>query len=242
MTSVILIVIPTLNRSSKLRTLAENVRDATTSDNRVLFVVEAEDEASFAVGVSLRDDGLAALVVNNRTRCYAGAINSGYAAAVSEHIPFTHVLICADDVLFYSGWDVPALAVLAKRPEFQVAGTNDLHDPYVVAGKMASHYLIERSYIDEAGGVIDQPPGIVLCEAYLHGAACAEFHETACARGAWTPCLDSIVEHRHPAYGIGEWDASYEKNRSAGTAAADESAFLTRRPLWDNWRSRSYLG
>lgn len=230
---MILIVIPTLDRPAKLRPLAENIRDATESESTTVFVVEAEDKASYAEVMSLEGDGLALLAVNNRKPCYAGAINTGYATAVNYGIPFTHVFQGADDVFFYPGWDTPALALLAARPGLQAVGTNDLHESGCLAGEQASHHLICRRYIDGAGGVIDQPPGIVLCELYLHGGSLAEFDRTVKLRGVWAPCLDSMVEHRHPLYGLGKWDDTYrKKEQSAGYPAAERSVLVSRQHLW----------
>ena len=228
---MILIIVPTLNRPGKLRALTENARDATEADNRVLFVVEADDEASYAETTLLCDEGLASLVVNNRTHCWAGAVNAGYAAAVDSGIPFTHVFAGADDVLFHQGWDVPALAMFTVRPELRVAAVNDTHrDPLKENG--SSHYFFSRRYIDETGGVADQPPGIVQCEAYMHGYTDTEFLETAHARGVWAPCPDSIVEHCHPEFGMGKWDDGYSKNERY--EADGLATFVSRRHLWAN--------
>jgi hypothetical protein len=227
---MILIIVPTLNRPGRLRVLAENARNATRAPSRVLYVTEAGDKASQREAATLEEEGLATLVVNSRKPCYAGAINAGYVAAAD--IPFTHFLIGADDILFRPGWEAAATDALDARPGLRVSGTNDRHDPMVMAGMIASHYLVDRRYIDETGGVVDEPAGVALSEAYLHAGACAEFHETACARGVWTPCLASIVEH-HP-YPDSKW-------HQPGVAVADEALFAARRHLWDNWRSRSYL-
>lgn len=229
---MILILIPTLNRPDKLRGLAENIREATRAPHEVLYIAESGDAASHEEGMTLAGEGLAVLAVNLRKPCYAGAVNTGYAVAAGAGMPFTHVFLGADDVVFRAGWDEPVLDLMKARPEVQAAGTNDLHDPWVTAGKIASHYLVARAYIDEAGGVTDEPPGIVLCEKYEHASACAEFHETACSRGAWAPCLASIVEH-HP-YPDSKW-------HQPGLAHRDGVLFNARRHLWDNWRSRSYL-
>ncbi len=228
---MILIVIPTLNRPGKLRPLAENIRDATRTPYRVLYVTEAEDQKSWAEAMTLVTD-LAVPFVNNRKHSYAGAVNAGYAAAGDYGIPFTHVFTGADDLRFSPGWDVPALAVLAARPELRVTGTNDLHSPAVLAGEGASHYLIDRRYIDETGGVADQPPGLVQCEAYEHGFTDREFTETARARGVWAPCLDSVVEHRHPVWGQGAWDDGYRKSQDVQRAIADGLVLISRRQLW----------
>lgn len=226
----ILILIPTLHRLGKLRPLAENIRDATESGYTTVLITEAEDEASCMEAAALEDEGLVVAVINNRKACYAGAMNAGYDAAVSDGIAFTHVLQGADDLLFHPGWDKPALTLMETRPDVQIAGTNDMHEPGCLAGKWASHYLISRRYIDETGSVIDQPPGIVLCEAYEHAGCLSEFYWTIATRGAWAPCLDSIVEHRHHDYGLSVRDDTYEKQPRF--EAADNKIFSSRQHLW----------
>jgi hypothetical protein len=232
--TVILVIIPTLGRPGKLRPLAENIRAATRSEPRVLFVTETGDGPSYAAGLDVEEAGLATAVVNWRKRNWAGALNSGYIAAGELGIPFTHVLPGADDLRFADGWDVPALAALAADPALRVAGTNDLHNPSVVSGQEATAYLIDRRYIDEAGGVADQPPGIVQCEEYRHNYTDTEFTATARARGVWTPCLASVVEHCHPAWGMAEWDDGYRMSQDPGRFAADAAVFSSRRHLWES--------
>ena len=228
--TLILVVIPTLGRPAKLRPLAENIRDATKSPVSVMFVTEPDDLASQASGTN----DLAVTVVNQRKRNWSGAVNSGYESAARAGIPFTHVLPGADDLRFAVGWDIPALDVLARDPALRVAGTNDLHNPSVLAGHEATAYLIDRRYIDGPGGVADQPPGIVQCEEYRHNFTDTEFVATARARGAWMPCLDSVVEHCHPAFGLADWDAGYRMSQDAAGFAADEAVFRSRRRLWEN--------
>ena len=62
----------------------------------------------------------------------------------------------ADDLNFHPGWDTAALAVMDGW--VQVVGTNDLLNPYVTAGLHATHYLVDRRYLDDVGGVVDQGP------------------------------------------------------------------------------------
>ncbi len=225
--AVVLVIVPTVNRPGNLRPLAENIREATRSEAVTVFVTEKEDQASQEVFPAVT--ALAVVAVNDRRRCYAGAFNSGYFRAVRLGVPFTHVFLGTDDAVFHSGWDVPALAALTVRPELRVAGTNDLNNPLVMAGRIASHFLVDRRYIDKAGGVMDEQPGVVLCEAYRHAGAFAEFQETVCARGVWTPCLGSVVEHR-----LGPDSKSLDPQ----TGLFDTALFMSRRPLWENWRSQ----
>jgi hypothetical protein len=230
--TLILVIVPTLGRPGKLCPLAGNIRDATKSDVVTLFVLEPEDDASWDAAVEL--EGLALIARNSRKRNWSGAVNSGYASACYYQVPFTHVLAGADDLRFADGWDVPALGLLASRPELRVAGTNDLHNPSVLAGHEATAYLIDRRYIDETGGVADQPPGTVQCDAYRHNFTDTEFVATARARGVWAPCLDSVVEHCHPAFGLAGWDDGYRMSQDPAGFAADEAVFRSRRRLWEN--------
>jgi hypothetical protein len=232
--TLILVIIPTLGRAAKLRPLAENIRDTTKSEVVTLFVIEDEDDASLDATADLLQDDLALMARNTRKRNWPGAVNSGYASACYYTIPFTHVLPGADDLRFAGGWDVPALGVLDRDSLLRVAGTNDLHNPAVLAGHEATAYLADRRYIDEIGGVADQPPGIMQCEDYRHNFTDTEFVCTARARGVWTPCLDSVVEHCHPAFGLADWDEGYRMSQDAAGFAADEAIFRHRRRLWEN--------
>lgn len=228
---MILVIVPTYHRPHKMRPLAENVAAATGVPSAVMYVTEAEDVNSVTESAALIRDGVAAGCTNGRKHTFAGAFNHGYAMAVEQDIPFTHVFVGADDIWFSEGWDLLALSALAADHRLRVAGTNDLHNAAVVAGQMATHYLIDRRYIDEVGGVIDQPPGMVQCEAYAHNYTDTEFCETARARGVWAPCLEAVVEHCHPVWGRGQWDEGYAK--SQGGMGADSVIFATRRHLWE---------
>jgi hypothetical protein len=232
--TLILVIIPTLGRPGKLRPLAENIRDATRSPVIPLFVIEDDDDASLDAVPGLTAAGLGRVTWNGRKHNWSGAVNSGYASAASLGYPFTHVLPGADDLRFADGWDIPALDLLASRPELRVAGTNDLHNAAVLAGHEATAYLIDRRYIDGPGGVAGQPPGIVQCEDYRHNFTDTEFVCTARARGVWAPCLDSVVEHCHPAFGLAGWDDGYRMSQDPAGFAADEAIFRYRRCLWES--------
>jgi len=227
--TAILIIVPTLNRAAKMRPLAENIRDATQADVAVMFVAEEGDGESQAEVKSL-----AVTVTNRRKANWAGAVNSGYATAVNGGVAFTHVLPGADDLWFEDGWDEAALAALGRDKKLRVAGTNDLHNAAVLAGVEATAYLIDRRYVDGVGGVADQPPGVVQCEDYLHNFTDTEFVATARARGVWTPCLEAVVEHRHPAFGLAGWDEGYRASQDPARFSFDATVFAGRRPLWES--------
>jgi hypothetical protein len=221
---MILVIVPTLGRPQRLAALAANIGAATAAPVTVLFVTEPGD---FTSAIAAEGTG-AQWCMNTRKRCYAGALNSGYESAAA--LDFSYVFAAADDLRFADGWDVPARQVFATEEQVQVVGTNDLHNPYVLAGEHATAYLIDRRYLDRRGGVIDQPAGIVHCEAYDHNYADTEFVETAKSRGAFKACLESVVEHMHPVWGIGEWDEGY--TRSQAGMAADSRIFADRQRMW----------
>lgn len=169
---------------------------------------------------------------NTRKACYAGALNSGYwSVDVEPDVSgFSYVFAAADDLHFSDGWDEPALATFVAQPQIRVVGTNDLHNPYVLAGEHATAYLIDRRYIDLRGGVVDEPAGIVHCEKYNHNYADTEFIETAKVRGVFAPCLESVVEHLHPVWGCGDWDEGYRRSQQG--MARDGEMFAHRQHLW----------
>jgi hypothetical protein len=193
---MIALLIPTYNRVDRLEAVVENAA-TNTPDATVYLVMEPDEAADFPPAVTLtRPEGFGT---------YAKAINHAYRATDEPYI------FCgADDLDFRPGWAEAALAEM--KGEVRVVGTNDLGHPAVLAGDHATHYLIDRRYLDEVGGVYDQGPGSVLAECYDHNWTDTEFIQTARHRGVYTACLDSIVEHKHPAWGKASMDTTYGKS------------------------------
>lgn len=213
------VLVPTYGRAGRLERVRRNIADNTFTQHQVTFIVEADDDRSL-----LELDRIGARwVVNQRSRNYAGAINTGYEASDCDFM-FTG----ADDLNFHPGWDIKALK--AGDDWFQVVGTNDLLNPYVLAGTHATHYLVDRRYLDDIGGVVDQGPGSFMCELYTHQFTDTEFVGTAKARVRFRPCLEAVVEHLHFTVGKSERDATYE---FAYDHLDDDSALYDeRRELW----------
>lgn len=143
------IIVPTLGRPHRIAETIENVKE-TAPSARVHFVVEETDTESVkALGkrkATVGDFGT-----------YAKAINAGYLDC-----PEPVVMTSDDDCIYHDGWLEAALAEM--QGHVRVVGTNDLHNPYVLAGVHSTHSLIDRRYIDEVGGVIDGLPGVILFE------------------------------------------------------------------------------
>ena len=210
------VLIPTLGRAGKIPDIVDNVLSSTEHAN-VYFVCEREDRDTIEMVV--RTVG-ANLIVNRRTRNYAGAINTGVAETDE---PF--VFAGADDLNFHHGWFETAVKLMGKPIE--VVGTNDLGNPNVLAGEHATHYLVTRNYATQ--GVVDQL-GVMLYEGYSHNWCDTEFIETAKARGRFKPCLEAVVEHLHPAWGKATHDDGYTKSFSQ--EPADRRLHMERAELW----------
>lgn len=133
------------------------------------------------------------------------------------------MLLVGDDVKFHPGWLDHAQH--AARDGAHVIGTNDLHNPRVVAGEHATHLLVRRAYVDERGASWDGPK-VVCHEAYRHNFVDDEIVRVAQQRGVWAMAKDAKVEHLHPAWGGAESDDVYALGMSSFDA--DRDRFLER--------------
>lgn len=218
---MISILVPTFGRPDRLRSVATNALDNTDTDCEVVFIVEADDDDTMRAAFAL-DDELPEVrcVVNERSRNYAGACNTGYHRTTGEW------LFCgADDLRFHPGWDRAAL-----RAGGLVVGTNDLLNPFVLGGTHATHYLVARSYLDDPGGVADGGHGSFLNEIFRHNYTDTEFIDTARFRGVFKPCLESVVEHMHFCNGKAVMDQTYEKGQA--DVSRDAEVYRSRWHLW----------
>lgn len=189
------IFIPTFGRGGKLNDYYDHIKQ-NTGECRVVYIVEDEDNAS-------KQAKCDELVINKRSKTYAGAINSAWDQLQSD------IFFCgADDLNFRSGWDTIGLSKMVSP--FMVVGTNDVHNMEVVAGEHATHYFINGEYI-KAGQSIDGEP--VLPECYSHNYTDREFIGIAKNNGVFTPCLESVVEHLHFTFHLSRLDDTYKKTR-----------------------------
>ena len=96
------ILIPTFGRSGRIARISEQIHAATVLEHRIVWIVEADDLDS----VDAVPDGDWP-IVNERSRNYAGAINTAFLASRADQ-----VFLGADDVVFHPGWDLAATACL----------------------------------------------------------------------------------------------------------------------------------
>jgi hypothetical protein len=225
MTPQVDVLIPTLWRSDRLAKLVDNIHQTTVSDHVVTFVIEATDPETWnAVEALMVNDDRVRRLVNDRAMNLPGAINSAM-----PHIEAPWWFLSNDDVKFYPRWDVAALAVADAHPGARVIGTNDLHNPYVLAGIIATQPFVSTAYIAEFGGVADVEPGVAVTEEYRHNFIDVELCEEARNRGVWQPCLDAVVEHLHWSFGFCDRDATYEKSWQDGEVERHDRAVWARR-------------
>jgi len=183
-----------------------------------VFIGETDDTATIEMVKSLGQ----MLVINHRSGTYAGAINSAW-----EELQSDYFYTGADDLDFKSGWLEEALKCMDEG--HRVIGTQDLHNPEVLAGEHATHYLVAGSYIKEYTGTIDQSYPVEY--EYDHNWTDREFIGTAKFRGEFKMCNASVVEHMHFTFGLSHMDATYEKGRKK--LSDDQRIYEGRRSMWN---------
>lgn len=199
-----LIIIPRLGRPERVQPLLDSVHAATPLPHRVVFVIS--DPADHV-------DGVDELLCPERS--WAHKINWAYRNSTE---PF---LFCgADDLHFHPGWLEECLAAVAAG--FDVVGVDDLGN----RSGVVTHPFVTRRYADLQGTV--DGPGAVVCDEYPHQFVDNEFTITAAAREVLSYRPGAVVEHLHPYWRKGEWDATYEVGH--GLWAESEAVFKRRLP------------
>lgn len=192
------VIVPVLGRPQNAAPLMASLL-ASTGLATVYAVADEEDRDT---AQAWRDAGARVVLHPGGGGTFAQKVNHGYRATREPWL-----FLVGDDVRFEAGWLDQAQA--AARDGAHVIGTNDLHNPRVLAGEHATHLLIRRAYVDERGASWDGP-GIVCHEGYRHNFVDDEIVTVAKQRGVWAMATHSRVEHLHPAWGGAETDATYE--------------------------------
>jgi glycosyltransferase involved in cell wall biosynthesis len=222
------ILVPVMRRPENVAPLVESWRDA--GDVELYFVCDEGDREEID---AVHAAGLEPLL-SNRGPSFAQKINSGL-----EQTSEPWVFVCGDDVRFHNGWLHEARKVSDR---FDVIGTNDttgqVKNPEVAAGRHADHFFVRRAYVEKYGACLDGP-GVLAPEAYRHWYTDKEIVQLAKARGVFTPCLTSIVEHLHPGYDGNEAarDADPAYRVASEHGEQDRRTFLQRLPLIEMQRT-----
>lgn len=235
------VLVPIYKRTENMWALAASFAETTKRGEATLYFVldegdkEARDEyfkIGPPAGIDDRDPEVSFLPATGES-C-AAKWNAGFKKTTEPW-----VLCVGDDVRFHEGW-LDAARKLSDR--FDVIGTNDTADqiknPKVANGSHADHFFVRRAYVDEYGASLDGP-GVLACEDYRHWYVDLEIIKLARARGVFTPCLDSIVEHLHPGYD-GDEDARAADPTymvAVENKEADEKTYESRLPLIEMQRA-----
>lgn len=214
------VLVPTIRPDSVARVVDDLFATPDAAHVDLVFICETHDQATrLAVARQMTADAAIKLVLNEGARNYAGAINTGLKRTWHKYL-----FIGSDDLHFHPGWLPP---LLEGAEQYGLIGTNDGHNPDVLAGRHATHYLVTREYA--VTGCVDAP-GRLLHEGYLHNYTDTEAVQTAMARGQYLHRGDSIVEHLHPNYGLADVDDAYRN--SLTTAGDDAGRYAERVHLW----------
>lgn len=213
------VLVPVLDRPGNVAPLVESFNATQKGVASLWFIVDKDDRDEIEAVKAAGGEYL----YSDRGGSFAQKVNSGF-----EQTEAPWVFICGDDVRFHAGWIDEARRLSGT---FDVIGTNDsdnpeVGNPRVKAGAHADHFFVRRSYVAEHGASLD---GLVAHEGYRHFYTDVEIVELAKARGVFTPCLESVVEHMHPDLGKAEVDETYQKGWSA--RESDEKEWRKRAPL-----------
>lgn len=214
--SSVAVLVPVLNRPHRIAPLLESIEAATPEPHRVIFGCSDQptvDELDRCGAWYVRDDGGA-------EGTWAKRINRLY-----REVNEPYILTGADDLAFRPGWFQAALQTMGTLPEGSgVVGINDLHNPAGV------HFFIARSYVENVGGVLDEPPGVVCCDVYPHSYTDDEIRATAQFHGRYAYSRESVIEHMHAGAGKAPHDEVYAMGlASMGPGLA---IFQSRAHLW----------
>ena len=212
-TAEVAIFLPSLNRPHKLRSLIENVHDATPEPHKLYFIVC--DSESVDILQEMKEshkwgDGAGDLLT------WVQRNNYMYKTTYEPYM-----FLGSDDLYFHDGWFSKAMETMNLVNG--VVPVNDLHNPNGTSA------LVSRYYVKTMSGCIDIPD-VIVNPNYHHNFADTELFATAEYRGRKAYSADSVVEHMHPSAGKAEHDATYQ--RSDEHWAHDEALFNSRKYLW----------
>jgi GT2 family glycosyltransferase len=204
------VIVPVLGRPHHAAPFMRSLR-ATTGLAHVTAVATEDDTEAIAAWQAA---GAEVLITDPERTTFAQKVNDAYDATDRPWL-----LLVGSDVLFRPAWWDHALSV-AQVHGASVVATNDVLNDDVRNGRLATHPVMRRSYIDECGASWDGP-GLIAHEGYTHWYVDAEWSTVALSRGVMVTALGAVVEHLHPISGKAPMDAVYElgqKHRKSDAA------------------------
>ncbi|MCA1800620.1 MAG: hypothetical protein LC650_04950 [Actinobacteria bacterium] len=213
----VLVAIPVLRRPQKVATVLEAFRGT-----RVLFLPDEDDYGTLqALEEHKADYAIAPPASDFGVPTYASKVNHAYRITDSEYI-----LYAADDVIPSGTWRERALGYLSRHPKVGLLATNDMSHPLVTRGKLATHGIVSRSYVETYGSASLKDSGPIFHEGYRHWCCDVEVSYAARMRGAFAYVPDVIIRHardprRDEVYALG-----------ASFATQDRKTMRSRCPGW----------
>ncbi len=213
------VIVPALNRPANVQPLVDSFNATQKGVANLYFVCDDDDTDQIA---AVKEAGAHVLPATHGPS-YSQKANAGYEQTFEPWL-----FICGDDVRFHNGW-IDAARKVSDR--YDVIGTNDSltgkGNQLVASGAHADHFFIRRAYAEEYGASLSGP---IAHEGYRHFYTDVEIVELAKARGVFTPCLGSMVEHLHPDLTRDvEVDDTYRKGWAA--RELDQAEYAKRRDL-----------
>jgi len=202
------VIVPTL-RAGNAQPFMRSLAESGAADLCTVYAVTEDPDVGKAW-----DEAGAVVLEAAADATYASKANQAYQTTREPWL-----LMGADDLKFHPGWLDQAQA--AGRDGAHVIGTNDMHNPRVVAGEHATHPLVRRAYVDETGAGWDGP-GVLCHEGYGHWFVDDEIVTAAKRRGVWAFAPHARVEHLHPFWGLADDDDVYQR----GQATVDDDRVL----------------
>ncbi len=206
------IYLPTYKRPKRLAHVANNIHANTKLRHKIYFVVEPDDLESQKAAKDTQEE----VVISEHPGNHTGAITTIY-----EKTDEPFFIMANDDFNFLPDWDVNSMKCMSDK--IKVVALNE------GMGARNTIFLIDRKYIEEQSGVIDQPNKI-FCTEYGHNYADTEFWETALKRGVAISCPEAIIEHMHYTFGKAPLDETYQHTLTFATG--DQRTFERRKHLW----------
>lgn len=218
------VIVPAM-RPENLPRLVESF-DATNDGSATLYIVGDRGETSLTEQTAGLPGALHLMSTRKAHTTYAEKVNLGYSKSTEPW-----VLLVGDDVEFKLGWLEAARKLSA---DYDVIGTNDssngVKNPDVASGRHADHFFVRRAYVDAEGACLDGE-GVLAPECYRHWYTDKEIIGLAKARGVFTPCLESVVEHHHPGYDGDEAARQADPTYMMAVDCADADAKMFRSRL-----------
>lgn len=174
----ITVAIPILWRPERIKAV---ISDFKPYDVDLLFLPDEDDEET----ISELEECEATYSIAHKAKkfgvpTYETKINHAYQTTRTPYL-----LYAADDIEPQKGWLRNALNILTQNPHVGLLAADDGSHPLVHKGKLATHGIVRRSYVEKHGSASHPDAGPIFYEGYRHWGCDAEASYVARQRGAF---------------------------------------------------------